>query len=604
LKNQIIHADVLDGLGQILDGVASLVFFSPPYNVCLSGYGNSDDNMPWMDYIAWLKKICIECSRILRKGGRLAINIDAITNRQEDKDEEYIRPITYYLCKVMKEIDMFFYTEIMWTKQNAVGKDTAWGSYCSCSTPVLRRNHEPILVWSKEQFTLPGDSEQSDMTKEEFCLYTLSNWIINPETRKLGGHAAPFPEELAKRMIKLFTYRGDLVVDPFSGCYDKDTEVLTKGGWKNFDDVNYKDEFLTRTLDGIMEYHKPIEIHNYPWIGEMISIKSRSTDLLVTPNHNMYVLTHQDFCAKKRPRFVRADQLKNVLYRIPAGGLFVPSSALLSKEMMYLIGLYVSEGFAQRERGKLSNNIIICQNKGHKWDIMWEKLRNLHPINRSDRKFRVKLLPDQMQFILKNCGQSKYNKFLSSKILSNDHLQDLYDAMILGDGTTSKTGHQRYYTCSPKLAGSFQELCLKLGYETSTSCRSRGGIIRGRRIYPTCPLHEIRVRKSKNKQIVTQYHISKVKYDGPVYCVTVPNHTLYVRRNGYTSWCGNSGTTCVVAERFDRKWIGIENDEKFCKFSRNRIESEKLNIKDDYIERSKRLSKGKKGKKKMVDMLG
>tara|TARA_Y100000034_G_scaffold118946_1_gene160213 strand:+ start:842 stop:1711 length:870 start_codon:yes stop_codon:yes gene_type:complete len=223
MENKIIHADVLDGLKMIPDGIVSLVFYSSPYNAFAPGglsgkkYGDHDDNMPWIDYIDWLKEVNIECQRVLRTGGRLAINIDAITNRQEDKDEEYIRPIVYYLCKMMKEIGMLFYTEVCWTKQNAVGKDTAWGSYLSCSTPVLRRNHEYILVWSKDQFTLPGDDELSDMTRDEFLLYTLSHWIIPPETRRLGGHPAAFPEELVKRMVKLFTYRGDLVVDPFCG---------------------------------------------------------------------------------------------------------------------------------------------------------------------------------------------------------------------------------------------------------------------------------------------------------------------------------------------------------------------------------------------------
>jgi len=217
MKNEIINKDVIEGLKDIPDGSVSLVFFSPPYNLSLPGYGRHDDNLPWGDYLNWMKQICVECKRILRKGGRLAINIDAITNRQEDKDKEYIRPVHYYLCQIMKDIGLLFYTEIEWVKQNAVGKDSAWGSYLSCSTPVLRRNVEFVFVWSKDQFTLEGDSEQSDMTPKEFHLYTLSAWHIQPETRKLANHPAAFPEELAKRMIKLFTYRDDLVVDCFNG---------------------------------------------------------------------------------------------------------------------------------------------------------------------------------------------------------------------------------------------------------------------------------------------------------------------------------------------------------------------------------------------------
>ena len=188
---------MIDGLKQIPDSTVSLIVTSPPYDVGKK-YGNHNDNMPWQEYLDWLKEISIECKRVLRTGGRLAINIDLITNRQADKDTEYIRPIHYYLCKIMKEISMLFYMQICWAKQNAVGKDTAWGSYCSASTPVLRRNDEPVFVWSKDQFTLPGDNELSDMTPDEFHLYTLSTWHMTPETKKTI-HPAPFCEELSKR---------------------------------------------------------------------------------------------------------------------------------------------------------------------------------------------------------------------------------------------------------------------------------------------------------------------------------------------------------------------------------------------------------------------
>ena len=262
MKNEIINKDVLEGLKDIPDESVSLCFFSPPYNINITTYGHHNDNLSWTDYLDWMKKICIECKRILRKGGRLAINIDAVTNRQEDKDKEYIRPIHYYLCKIMKEIGLLFYTEIEWVKQNAVGKDSAWGSYLSCSTPVLRRNVEFIFVWSKDQFTLPGDLEQSDMTPEEFHLYTLSAWHIQPETRKPANHPAPFSEELAKRMIKLFTYRDDLVVDPFNGSGTTTYMAAILG--RRWIGIDNNPKFCEYARSRIQKSHMCIEIDYIP----------------------------------------------------------------------------------------------------------------------------------------------------------------------------------------------------------------------------------------------------------------------------------------------------------------------------------------------------
>jgi len=215
MLNEIICADVLDGLKKIDDESVHLTFTSPPYNVNLN-YKNSSDNLAYEDYIQWLKKIFTSIYGKTVNGGRVAINIDAITNREDDKDQEYIRAIYPHLYNIMKEIGWKFRTEICWSKQNAVGRATAWGSYMSSSNPCLRRNHEYVLIWSKGDWKLESE-EKSDITKQEFELYTLSTWHVQPQTKKLAGHPAGFPEELAKRVIKLFSFPGQTVLDPFSG---------------------------------------------------------------------------------------------------------------------------------------------------------------------------------------------------------------------------------------------------------------------------------------------------------------------------------------------------------------------------------------------------
>jgi site-specific DNA-methyltransferase (adenine-specific) len=215
MLNKIICADVLDGINTLNDNSIHLTFTSPPYNVNLD-YLNYEDNLSYSKYLNWLKKIFTLIFEKTVNGGRVAINIDAITNREKDKEEEYVRAIYPHLYEIMKEIGWNFRTEICWLKSEAVGRKTAWGSYMSASNPVIRRNHEYILLWSKGDWKLENDIS-SDMTKEEFELWTLSTWSVRPETRKRCGHPAPFSEELAKRVIKLFSFPGQNILDPFSG---------------------------------------------------------------------------------------------------------------------------------------------------------------------------------------------------------------------------------------------------------------------------------------------------------------------------------------------------------------------------------------------------
>ncbi|KKM17505.1 hypothetical protein LCGC14_1675120 [marine sediment metagenome] len=186
-------------------------------------YEKCDDNLPYSDYLDWLMEVFTEVYRVTVPGGRCFINIDAMTNRQEDRDREYIRAIYPHLYNIMvEEIGWKFRTEICWLKREAVGKKTAWGSWLSASNPIIRRNHEYIIGFSKGDWKLESEIP-SDLTKKEFEKYTLSTWNVQPETKKRAGHPAPFSEELCKRVIKLFSFPGQIVLDPFSGtgttCY-------------------------------------------------------------------------------------------------------------------------------------------------------------------------------------------------------------------------------------------------------------------------------------------------------------------------------------------------------------------------------------------------
>jgi len=280
MDNKILCCDVIDGLKQIDRDSVSLIFTSPPYNVDIK-YDNRDDTQPFEEYLKWMKDVFEEAYKTLRIGGRLAINIDSIKNR-EDVENEYGICIYAHLYNMMKEIGYNFRTDICWYKQNAVGRGTAWGSYCSCSNPTLRRNHEYILVWSKGDWKLDGDPELSDMTKEEFCQYIYSTWFIPPETRKLGGHPVPFPEELARRIIKLYSYREDIVLDPFVGSGTTTAVAASLGRrWVGIDNSQkYVDFSRRRTLDKQSEFNTEQIISPYVGRTERLAMNKSTTENL------------------------------------------------------------------------------------------------------------------------------------------------------------------------------------------------------------------------------------------------------------------------------------------------------------------------------------
>jgi site-specific DNA-methyltransferase (adenine-specific) len=217
--NRLYHGDVLEGLMRVRECSIDLIFTSPPYNVN-TGYGNHIDSKAWDEYLAWLFNVWTQCERVLKVGGRLVVNIDSIINRTVAPAErsEYFRPIYADLINQMRRLEaMKFRSDICWFKHQVAGRAAAWGSYLSPSNPIIRRNHEYLLVWSKNNWSAAADGRKSDLTASEFQEFTMSTWHIKAETRYMGGHPAPFPEELARRVIKLYSYLGDTVLDPFCG---------------------------------------------------------------------------------------------------------------------------------------------------------------------------------------------------------------------------------------------------------------------------------------------------------------------------------------------------------------------------------------------------
>jgi DNA modification methylase len=206
---QIICSDALSTLQEIESGSVDLVLTSPPYNFDMK-YDEHNDKKNSTDYLTTLVTIFDECIRVLKSGGRLIINI------QPNYKEYY--PSHHAITTAMIERGLIWRGEIVWLKNN-LKKLTAWGSWMSPSCPYLSYPFEFIEVFSKDTLKHIGDKENIDLTKDEFIEYVNGHWTIAPETRmKKFNHPAMFPEELAKRCIKLFSYKNDLVLDPFNGA--------------------------------------------------------------------------------------------------------------------------------------------------------------------------------------------------------------------------------------------------------------------------------------------------------------------------------------------------------------------------------------------------
>ena len=198
------------------DGSVSLVICSPPYNV-RKPYESHDDNLPVEDYLALLREVWGECLRVLRPGGRICVNIAGCWR------QPYL-PLHHLIGQQLTELGCKMRGEIIWNKSASVGISTAWGSFASPSNPVLRDVHEYILVFSKDDFKLPNprgkDDKPADSEKianAEFVEWTKSIWTFGTESAARLGHPAPFPLELPRRLILLYSYPGDVVLDPFMG---------------------------------------------------------------------------------------------------------------------------------------------------------------------------------------------------------------------------------------------------------------------------------------------------------------------------------------------------------------------------------------------------
>lgn len=206
-------------MDDIPDRSLHLMVTSPPYNVTKE----YDDDLTFNEYLQLLNEVFTETYRVLVHGGRACINVANLGRRP------YI-PLSDYISRMMVEIGYLMRGEIIWSKGAGAGVSMAWGSWRSAVNPVLRDTHEYVLIFSKGSFSRKKTNGQVDsITKEQFLEWTKSVWTINPESARKVGHPAPFPIELPYRLIQLYSFNGDIILDPFMGSGSTAIAALKSG---------------------------------------------------------------------------------------------------------------------------------------------------------------------------------------------------------------------------------------------------------------------------------------------------------------------------------------------------------------------------------------
>jgi len=368
------------------------------------------------------------------------------------------------------------------------------------------------------------------------------------------------------------------------GCYDSETEVLTENGWKKFSDVTYDDKVATLKDGELLEYETPTDIIKYDYDGEMYRLKTRGVDLLVTPNHQLYISKGTYWNGRYKPPkkieypFELVDYKKyygenkrfkkGAIWKGEEIDTFVlpkyenywknnlgitnkiyPEKKIDMDSWLSFLGWYIAEGCSDAKRGEIS---IACNNTdgGKEKEIIAKIIENVgYEIKTclEDRPALVfRIYRKQLAtWLSSNCGRISYEKKVPNfiKELSPRQIEIFLSSLYAGDGHKTDTAYI-LTTVSKQLADDVQELLLKAGYSSRIyqPRPSRGaGQIRGTGlVYEVNWLKKSNYHNTSNKGLAKGSEEGMVDYKGTVYCVTVPSNIICIRRNGKPVWCGNS----------------------------------------------------------------
>jgi flavin-dependent thymidylate synthase len=317
------------------------------------------------------------------------------------------------------------------------------------------------------------------------------------------------------------------------GCYDSETDVLTSEGWIPWPKITGNELFATRNSAGKIDYHKAININlGEHYKGNMYHVIGNSVDLFVTPNHNMYVCLTTTMEGRKKEKYelIPAYLVDNKAHAYIKTGKYIARSSKYSYEDLALIGFSIGDG-------NLYNGIMKFHLRKERKIVYLENLCRqlcLDLVFNTDNDAYWIYWP--YIFDLKKDGE----KYIPEQLLFEENIQGLYDGLINSDGSITDSG-DKFFNTSKLLTDQFQHLCLHIGLSSNIEISTnRENSFGDKTLYIS---HVIR---RENRPEVNRWSGAwgathwVNDWEGKVYCVEVPNNTLYVRRNGRAVWCGNS----------------------------------------------------------------
>jgi DNA modification methylase/ribosomal protein L40E len=243
--NRIYTGDSRQIMSQMPNNFVDLIVTSPPYNFGLDEYDKHNDTKHWDEYFNTLNEVWVQSYRVLKPGGRICIVIQPLFS-------DYV-PSHHVVSEQLRKLGFLFKAEIVWEKHNWNCKYTAWGSWKSPSMPYLKYTWEFIEVFCKGSQKKVGSADKADITGDEFKKWVYSKWEIAPESRmKNFGHPSMFPEEVPYRLIKLFSYVGDVVLDPFNGVGT--TTLVANTLNRDYIGIDISEQYCRQAEERIVEF--------------------------------------------------------------------------------------------------------------------------------------------------------------------------------------------------------------------------------------------------------------------------------------------------------------------------------------------------------------
>jgi len=398
--------------------------------------------------------------------------------------------------------------------------------------------HKAIDAGSSSSLNCPEEVELANLLCE------IHPWAEKVRFARTGGESMA----IAVRIARAYTGR-----DKIAFCYDEATEILTQSGFKKFKDLNENEIVATLNPKTSQLEYKQIERKiKYHFVGKMIHFKGQRIDLMVTPDHKIY----RKFRLKKGYHFKLEEANKSlkrrwmtqmtskckwegetkerfIIPQIPKQTR--PTKGICSfpiKDFVRFMGWYLSEGCCiEQKRGRYEVIITQDEKSAERSEEIFSVIKNLG-FTPYRNGHHICFNSKELAHYLKQFGKVK-SKYIPEwiKNLSSDYLSIFVDAMIKGDGTFEKGRMRKFYSSSIELIDGMQELLLKMGYSTTVSEYSGVGFSKDK-------IYHLNIG---SKDEVLGCWAREEYFNGNVYCVTVPNHIILVRRNGKIVWSGNCG---------------------------------------------------------------